>query len=362
MNKLIRITFLLILLLAIAWPGVVYAKDLYEDKVVFGGVFTLDSGETLNGNLIVFGGVATLEQDSLVNGDVILFGGSLEVGGEVNGEIIGLGGFVELTEYASVTGDVITLGANLDQAVGADIQGDIINGISGPLPLPLVIPGGVQIPNIGLQFNPVFDFLWFLFRMFLWSFVAVLLVLFLPKQVDRTARTAFSQPIIAGGLGLLTAILVPVVVVVLFVTICLIPVGLLLLLGLVIAWGFGLIALGLEVGRRIAGMLKREWAPGVSAGVGTFVLILVLDGLRLAIPCLGWVFLAIAGMVGLGAILLTRFGTQEYPAEAELPPAPPAPPMPPQVDTPQIETESAPMTEVEQQSPDEQADNPGEEA
>jgi hypothetical protein len=81
-------------------------------------------------------------------------------------------------------------------------------------------------------------------------------------------------------------------------------------------WGFGLISLGLEVGRRIAKMFHLEWVAAVSAGVGTFALVLVLNGLEAVIPCFGWVFPALAGFVGLGAVLLTRFGTQSYPASA----------------------------------------------
>jgi hypothetical protein len=292
--------------------------------------------------------VATLEPDSLVRGDVILFGGSLEVGGEIEGDIIGLGGFVELNETANVSGDVITVGANLDQAIGADVNGELINGISGPLSFSF--PGGVQIPRLGLQFSPVFDFLWFIFRLVLWAVVAVLVVLFLPNQAERTARTAVSQPLISGGLGLLTVVILPVVMIVLAITIILIPASLLLFLALAIAWGFGLIALGLEVGKRISGLFNKEWALGVSAGVGAFVLILVLNGLDALIPCVGWIFSAVAGMVGLGAIILTRFGTQEYPSAYPLQPstpASPAVPAPPSADLPASVAETPPPVDTQ---------------
>jgi hypothetical protein len=98
-----------------------------------------------------------------------------------------------------------------------------------------------------------------------------------------------------------------------------------------IAWIFGLIALGMEVGKRLAELAKQEWAPAVSAGLGTFVLIFVLNGLDMLIPCAGWVFPALAGMLGLGAVLLTRFGMQDYPLliTPSMPPAPSAPPSPP---------------------------------
>lgn len=347
MNKTIRIILLLFLALAIAWPGVAYAKDLYEDKVVFGGVYRLESGETLNGNLAVFGGLATLEPDSLVQGNVVLFGGKLEVGGVVDGDIIGFGGFVELTETAEVTGDVITIGANMDQAIGADVMGELMDGISDPLSFSF--PGGVRVPRLGFQFSPLFEFLWFFFRLFLWAVVAVIVVLFLPNQAERTARTAVSQPVVSGGLGLLTVVILSMVIIVFAITICLIPASLLLALAWAISWGFGLIALGLEVGKRIGGLFDKEWAPGVSAGVGTFALILVLNGLDVLIPCVGWIFPAVAGMLGLGAVILTRFGTQDYPLAPPMQPvtvAPQVAPVPPPLEMQEEEVSDLPTDEV----------------
>jgi len=78
------------------------------------------------------------------------------------------------------------------------------------------------------------------------------------------------------------------------------------------------------------------------------LLVIVLNGLQAVVPCVGWVFPAIAGMVGLGAVILTRFGTQPYPQAApfEAAPPPPAPavpappaasPLPAEVDQPSDE-------------------------
>ena len=79
-----------------------------------------------------------------------------------------------------------------------------------------------------------------------------------------------------------------------------------------VAWLIGWVALGLDVGRRIAKALKMEWAPAISAGVGTFTLFFVFVGFRNLIPCLGVVPYFLIGLWGLGVVLLTRFGTQDY--------------------------------------------------
>jgi hypothetical protein len=164
-----------------------------------------------------------------------------------------------------------------------------------------------------VRFSPALNAVAFIFKVFLWAALAVLLVLFLPVHTRRVSQSAINQPLIAGGLGLLTVVALPVLVLALAITILLIPVSLLVIALAALAWMFGLIALGLEVGDRLAQLLKQEWAPAVEAGAGTFVLILILNGLQQVVPCVGWIAPAIAGMVGLGAVLLTRFGLQTYP-------------------------------------------------
>jgi hypothetical protein len=153
----------------------------------------------------------------------------------------------------------------------------------------------------------------------MWAAVAVLLVLFAPKYVDRTAEVILEQPVISGGIGLLTVVIAPFALVVMVVTLILIPVSIISAIALALLWGFGLISIGVLVGRRIEETLKQDWAPVVSAGIGTFVLIAVLNGLQALVPCVGWVFPAMAGVVGLGAVLLTRLGTQPYPLVVERP-------------------------------------------
>ncbi len=77
----------------------------------------------------------------------------------------------------------------------------------------------------------------------------MVVAMFIPAHMARISQTALSQPLISGGLGILTVIIVPIILVLLAITICLIPVSLLGAFLLVLAWAFGLIALGLEVGK-----------------------------------------------------------------------------------------------------------------
>jgi hypothetical protein len=339
MIRKIQIALIFTFLIVLIVPGSALAKGFQEDEIVFGGTYTLESGEVLDGSLVVIGGSAALEETSQVQGDVVIFGGNLDAQGEITGSVVGIGGLVTLGDTASVGQDIVIFGANLDQALGAQVDGNVINGITSPLALN--IPGDMRVPRFQVSFNPFFQFAWFLLRAFLWAIVAVVLVLFLPRQFAEVSRTAIHQPLISGGLGLLTMFILPIFLLVLLITLICSPISLIGILLLAVAWGFGLIALGLELGHRIAAMFKQDWAPALSAGVGTLLLILVLNGLQAVVPCVGWVFPALAGMVGLGAVILTRFGTQPYPqnefsaiAPAPVAPIPPDPWVPPTEDTP----------------------------
>jgi hypothetical protein len=146
-------------------------------------------------------------------------------------------------------------------------------------------------------------------------------LLFVPDHTERVRYTAVNSPLPSLGIGLLAALVfIPLifiltfVMIILVVTICLLPLLLLVLIfTAVVAWAFGLIALGYEVGKRLNKGMNQDWAPPLSAGIGTFLLLLVVNGLEVVIPCVGWVFPILAGALGLGAVLLSRFGTRVYP-------------------------------------------------
>jgi len=58
---------------------------------------------------------------------------------------------------------------------------------------------------------------------------------------------------------------------------------------LVVAMAMSIFSLGLQTGKKFATIFSREWPDAISAGVGTFLLVLVMDGVREVIPCIGWI-------------------------------------------------------------------------
>ena len=307
--------FTLVLVVALLWPSTAYAKPLFDDEVIFGGTYTLEEGDTQNGDLVIMGGTATLEEGSTVNGDLVLMGGTVKAYGTVNGSLVGMGGSIDLGEDAVVNGDLVTMGASVDRADGAEVTGEVIQNFSFPFHFPFSSKesGAPSGPDIEVNFNPVLDAIWFFFRMFIWAALAILVMIFFTNQAERVATTALGEPVITGGVGLVTVILTPIAMLALVITIILIPVALILVLVLAAAWILGWVSLGLYVGRRFAKMLDQEWAPAIAAGVGTLILYLVLAGFQQIVPCVGWLPRSLVGLWGLGAVLITFFGTRDYP-------------------------------------------------
>lgn len=319
-------------LLAAAWPRPAYAQAQPEDQIVLAENVTLEGGQVQDGSLVVIAGNVTLKEGSRLNGDVVLLGGIAEVNGEVRGSLVAFGGRASVGRAAVVTGDIILLGAPLTREAGAQIQGQVIQGLQEPLRIRLPefslpsLRGATPPIEIGLR--PLIDAFWFLFRTFMVAALAVLLVMFFPRPAEITGQAAAAQPVVSGLVGLLTMVVLPVILIVMAVTILLIPISLVGFLALGVVTFLGWIALGLELGKRLAAAFKQEWAPAVSAGVGTFFLSLVTGGVNALVPCVGWMAPLIASAIGLGAVLVTGFGFQ--PVERGRPPAAPLPPAAPE--------------------------------
>lgn len=353
MRRILSVSVLLGVLV-LALPMSAYAAPPEDDRVVFGSNFVLESGEVLDGDLVIFGGNATLEAGSRVTGDIFLLGGNADVAGEVGGNLALVGGNANLLATAWVRGDVAAIGGNINRAAGARIDGEVVEGQEFTLPFDFNMPftfvrpfgrdtGPFESGRFGL--SPIIGLVWFGFRTLLVAAVAVLVVMFWPIPTERTGQAAIQQPILGGGLGLLTIVVGPILLLVLAITILLIPVSFIGLILLLVAGLFGWIAIGLEVGKRLAEAFKWELQPPAAAGVGTLVLSLVVGGIGL-IPCVGWLAPFLVVSIGLGAVMLTRFGSQEYPdrgAVASMP-APPAPPAPPEPAKPPVKKASTRKT------------------
>lgn len=312
------------------------------DQFVMGGDYRLRSGQTLSGNLYIVGGSSYLEGGSVVQGDVFMLGGSASVGGEVGGDISILGGSISLQATALVKGDINTVGGSLSEDPGSQVLGSRNSEIPGNFHLD--VPRAVEnLPRVSTTSNPASQALWALLQSLMVGVLAAVVLMALPKPTTRVMHAASAQPAMSGLAGVLTLIAFPFAIALLVITmatIILIPFSLVAILlvsfGLVAACVFGYVAFGYFLGQRFAQQIGQDWAAPVQAGVGamgvTFMLRLI--GLVPGIGgCIDGALSAVIGLIGLGAVVLSFFGTRDYPTPVPPPVTSPLPspiePIPP---------------------------------
>ena len=316
MKTINRILIFIVLISTILIPTTVSASGFRDDKVVFGGNYTLATEETLDGDLVVFGGNVILEESSTVNGDTVVMGGNLTSNGTINGNLVALGGLVELKQFARVNGDLTVLGGSFDQSDRAYISGNIVTEEN--IPFEFTLPDNIGLfegdfPALRFQQLPFVSASWFFFRILIWTGLAVLIALFIQDQAAVINRAAFGEPFMAILIGMGVIMIAPLVLIALIITILLSPVSLIGIFALIAAWVVGLVAVSIEIGRKLAQALNQSWPIPILAGVGMFILSLFFNGFSQLVPCVGWLPRFVLGVWVMGAVILTRFGSREYP-------------------------------------------------
>jgi hypothetical protein len=348
------LTLLLLLALLFVPASNAHAQSPGGDVIRIGENYTLKSEETLDGSLVVIGGNATIEKGAIVNGDIVVIGGNLVADGEskgsvviiggnatisskASGDVVTIGGQTTLTKTAVVKGNVVTFGGHLTQEEGSEVAGDVINN-APPINIPDVpgvpevpgVPNSPEPPNFNLNVNPVWELMNVIGRALAIAAIAMLLTLFLQPQMERVSDAVMKQPLLAGSFGLLTVVLAPLAIIIMAVTIILIPVAFIVALILPLAWLFGMIAIGQEVGERFTKAINQVWSPVLSNGFGAFLLVLVVGFIGM-VPCFGWLLSFLVTLVAFGGVVMTWFGTRNAPGKPAAPAAPVAmeAPLPP---------------------------------
>ena len=359
LKKLLGLVFLTLLLItSVSALSVRTGDDIY-----------ILPDETINDNLLVAGG--TVKVAGNVNGDLLVFGGKVVIQGAVKGNIIAAGGNLLITGQAKnmyiVGGDVAINGVvsndllagcgdlyiGKEARIGRDvylgcgsariagkIYRDLKAGVGDLILLPTVLVKGsfdysadnvnlsdkarvlgstkaYDMPDYG---NRVSGYLekFSITRQVL-SFLAILImgiliVVFLPKQVELIngyMRTKFWQSL---GWGILTLIVVPLAIILLFITVLGIPLGLLL----TIAYIFGLYLHGV-----FSGVIIGKWFLDKLRGSALSLIWALALGLVIIrsidfIPVVGWWIKFVLLLWSFGAIAATRYETYLKAREKEV--------------------------------------------
>lgn len=336
-----------ILLALVAVPA--FAQEGRGNEAIIGRNLTVRSGEVREGDLFIAGGRLVVERGGRVVGDVAIVGGDVSVAGEIRGDLAAFGGRVSLQDGAVVDGDLMVMGGTLNQAPGAVIRGQVLENFNPRRAVRNSQDQIVPAPRPLFQNRTPLDWLlaiaFWVLRAILTSIVlavlGVLVVMLLPQPIRAVTQTAQAAPLPSFLVGFGTIVVVPfalVALALLSTVLILVCIGLLgfpliaiLALSFLVLLVFGWIAVGLLLGEKIFEFLQiRESLPLAAVIVGV-----VLITLLASIPWLGWLFILVFGSLGLGAVLLSRFGTQTR--EAGWPwTSPPHGPWPPEPATPPV--------------------------
>ncbi|MFA5183197.1 MAG: polymer-forming cytoskeletal protein [Syntrophales bacterium] len=230
--------------------------------------------------------------------DAVAVGGNVTVYGKVAGDAVAVGGNVFLKETGKVVGDVAAIGGVIVKEPGAIVRGNAVE-----VAAPGVAPALNFFVNGGILKGMV------LFRLI--SFVGfivltmIMVSLFMP-QLGRASGAIESGLLRSFLYGLLIALLflpIAIVLAISLIGIMLIPVWILLMGA---AAFFGYFAAGHLLGKKALNAF-RIYNKSMMVETLTGVLLLFLVGL---LPFFGFFVKFIAGICGLGAVYLTRFGTK----------------------------------------------------
>lgn len=274
-----------------------------ELGVVAGGALEVPAGSERAGWLVLLDGEVHVAAGARLGGTLLVLGGEARLDGRVDGDVVALSGSVALGADAAVGGDLAVAGA-LDRDPGATIEGSVIVGPAVPEALAeSVRPGPSSLGSV-------------LARGATLAVLALLAGRFAPRAVERLDEAVWRHALTASALGVLAFFVGLVLVVVMAFTVVLLPVSALALVVGVVAMVVGWSALGIALGTRAARLVTGRgrpaaWVLRLAPPAGVFVVVVAL-GLLERVPVAGALLALVATAIGLGAVLLTGFGTRRF--------------------------------------------------
>ena len=250
-------------------------------------------------NVVKIGSDVTIEEGMKVR-NVLALGGQITVEGFVENHVIAVGGSVVLTRTAVVGGNVISLGGIVARGRGSEIHGNLTEINSDDISA--AISNALSDEWEGWS--------WIFAIVSLSIFIGVLIltlltVYFIPKPIRIIATAVRDIPvkvILWGIIGLILIVPLAVLLAISVIGIVLIPLEMTLVLCAII---LGFIAVSQLVGEKLFSVLKRHDHNIVRETIWGLIILWVIGW----IPYVGWMLKVFAVVLGLGGVLVTRFGT-----------------------------------------------------
>lgn len=267
-----------------------------ESDVFFAGQ-SISIGQDASIGRDLFAAGATILQEGIIQRN--LFGGGAEIvlSGQIGGDVNLQTDSLKLQDGANIAGDLNYKGENeADIGTGATIAGDTDWEFYETMD-----SGTTAVRETR---RPVMKFVWFL-----WSLVSALLVWFLiriwrPTFWQNTARPLAEQPLKTLGVGLLTLLVVPPMIILAMITVIGIPIAVILGVIYPIALYLSRIIVAVFIGQWLA---KRFKWPELHKGVWLVLLGLAVLGLLGLPPFVKFLSSLLTVMAGLGALVMAHY-------------------------------------------------------
>ncbi len=259
------------------------------------------AGAAEDKSIIKIGSDVTVEADQKVR-TVVTIGGQITVNGHVEKNVVAVGGSVVLTRTAVVEGNVVALGGVIVLGREARIDGSLTEINSSNLYETLTAALSTEWEGWSWVFAIISLSIFIVILV-----LALLIVALLPKPVriiSEAIRENTFKVVLCGLLGLVLIAPLALLLTISVVGIALIPLEVIVVACSII---LGFISVGQLIGRKALQLLKRP-NPGMIRETLWGLIILWIIGW---IPYIGWMIKAVAIVVGLGATLITRFGTHQ---------------------------------------------------
>jgi hypothetical protein len=276
----------------------------------------------------------TVEKNQIVDGDVVSIGGSVTVYGEVRGDAVSIGGNITLREGASISGDAVAIGGRIKRESGSHLGGQEVGMNFIPM-------GFINAPHeesgvslLGLGALVIFGVFLFL--------LGWLMYVLAEKRMRVCGAFFLEHPWKSLLTGLAVVVLAPLAFGILCLTIVGIPLALLMVFVGPLLHMIGFLLVAAAAGQRLLARGTQGagwgWMRSLASGLGLFLGIILFGAIFRAIgnvlaafgwvlTIFGWTVVFLASTVGLGSMVLSRFGGEARPP-AIVPPPPPAPGIP----------------------------------
>lgn len=292
-----QIILVISLLLAVMLSGC-GSNGMYRIIFVTEGEHTISN--ISSGELIILGGTVTIDENAALDGSAHLVSGMLTLEGTIHEDVSALGGTLQLGDHAAIEG-ILNHG-------GGKLEGNAVENVAAKVNTGT----GIQIPELtSPQRETAFlQLSRFIINAALLGLLALGVNRYLTRQMALIGETIFQHVWVSVSMGVLVGIVGLSLVVLMAYTILLIPVAMFGFFVFALSIIFGWISFAIFVGQRAAPEFSST-KPKLFIFSSVFLTILGMNFISL-IPIVGPITNILFGVIGMGAVFLTRFGMRRF--------------------------------------------------